>query len=135
MAELIVQLVDETSPDPVKNLQRYKKGYIVEIKEDGGPWGYMESIEKWVSTGHNIDGWHGLTGLIKIPGVPAADVQYLVECLFDFLEDVPTTMLRRRNWKGDLSLLPTPLRNKLLREFVLTVTKNQWDVAVVYLGA
>ena len=134
MAELQIQMRDQVDPNPAVDLTRYKRGYVVMIQPDGGPWGEYDSIEVWVARGNAKAAWPGNTALIKIPGVSVEEVQYLLESLHDALELHPTTVIRRRNWKCDLNLLPQPVKNTLNKDFVYTATRAQFDAAVTYLG-
>lgn len=133
MAECLTRLTDTNHADPVRDLTAWKAGHVILVEEDGHAWRPGEDIRAWVAAGNPVDSWHGNTGLILIPGVPADDVRYLMQSLYDAIS-LETLLVRRRNWKCDLDLIPTPLRNQLFREYVLEVTQAQFNAAVQYLG-
>lgn len=134
MAELLLQLVDQTNPEPARDLlDSFKRGMTILIKPDGGPWGRMESIEVWVADGNDPDDWHRQTAIIKIPAASEEDVSYLLESASSVIDEQLVTT-RRRSWRSNLDALPVPVRNTIDRDFVYTTTKMQWDAIAEYLG-
>ena len=134
MAELLLHLKDNVHPDPQKDLRgSYKRGFIVRVEEDGFAWSRKESIEQWVAEGNDPDDWHGITAIIKIPGVSKADVQYVTESLYDVIGEDSVTV-RRRGWRARLDQLPRPIMNQIDRDYVYTATAAQWNAVIEYLG-
>lgn len=134
MAELIVRLVDNVNPDPAEDLRSsWKRGHVIAVQEDGYDWGRKEDIRKWIASGETKATWHGMTALILIPGVPKADVEYLLQSVYDALS-LEGLLARRRSWRAKLDILPQPVKNTLARDFLFTATKAQWDAVVEYVG-
>lgn len=133
MAEILLYLKDNTHPDPQEDERGcWKRGYIVSVKPDGGPWARKESIEVWIAQGGTKQDWHGVTAIIKIPDATVADVQHLIQTV----NETDGTMLtnRRRAWRSNLDLLPVPIRNTIYKDFIYTTTKAQWDAVQEWVG-
>lgn len=134
MCELLLQLVSHVNPDPAQDLAGSgKRGYVVHIEDDGFAWGVMESIEAWVAKGFDPDGFPGTFAIIKIPGTPKADMEYLIQSLNDLMEE-QQIVVRKRAWHCNMDLLPVPIRNQIDRNYVYTATKAQIDAVIEYLG-
>lgn len=133
MAEIILYLKDISDPDPARDLRAWKRGYHLRVEEDGYPWATKESIEAWVAAGNDAADWHGVTAIIKIPGVPKADLDYLLESLTDVIGEA-TVLVRKRSWRADLTQLPPPILHAIERDYVYTASSSQWNVVLEYLG-
>lgn len=109
MAEILIKAIDNTHPDPIKNLRGcYKAGDPVAVFDDGHAWGKEEGPPKFF--------------ILKLPGVPAAQVRHLIQPLVDANQ----TLLRRRRFalpntivsaaatSGTLTLTLTSLSQQLL---------------------
>ena len=64
MAELLVRIIDKTSPDRDKDAQLTKRGDVIVVCPDGQPWGREE---------RNNPHWR----IVKVPGVDVEDLDYL----------------------------------------------------------
>jgi len=71
MAELLVVL-DDVDPDGMLT------GHVVTVREDRHEWGAYETQEAWKAQGRS--GAHpGRLGVLRLPGTPAADMEYLTQ--------------------------------------------------------
>lgn len=98
MAELLVDMIGTVHPDPVKNRLSGERGYVITVKEDGAPWGRLETVAP-------RDG--GRYAILKLPGVPAADLKYMEEPEYD--DFVPSQEHRKRANKIDIDALPAAI--------------------------
>jgi len=83
MAELLVMAQDPPIPHP----RAFTKGMVVDIKDDGHRWGTEEKPP--------------LFRVIKVPGVPKEDLQFLLDSPEDPDPDVLNTLpprFKRLNW-------------------------------------
>jgi hypothetical protein len=96
MAQLLIKAVDAVNPDPDTDKRGcYKRGMIVEVREDSAPRGTAEA-------------WPAFAWII-IPGIPAETVRkYMQPELSALTGDVT----RRRRWQIRWSDLPQAVRNK-----------------------
>jgi hypothetical protein len=105
MAELLIRILDHIHPDPPTDLAgAWKRGFVINIEEDGFDWGRREDIRKWIASGETKQTWHGKTALILIPTIPKADVEYLLESLYDVVGE-ESIIVRRRSWRSNLGYL------------------------------
>jgi len=114
---------DNTSPDPIKNNQLYKKGQVVCIQADGHPWARGE-----------LD--TSVFNIIKLPGVPVEDLRDLCETKMVTKYDSKTgassvTMENRRKVKLDFSRLPVKAQKALQTKAIPAITKGQLNAAKV----
>lgn len=105
--ELLVKAVDYTHQDPEKDRRgSYKRGMIVEVREDGASYGTDETLPLFV--------------VIKIPLVPA-------EKVLKYIEPQRTNVLgelqvyRRREWQFQWASFPLAIRNKLANTGTLII--------------
>lgn len=66
MAQLLVRTVDG------ENAQRYMRGDVVAVFEDGHQFGRMESLTVWVAEGRDPKGWPGGFAIVQIAGLTVA---------------------------------------------------------------
>lgn len=69
MAILVVRRTDHRKEDGTVNLQRARRGEVLDILEDGHVWGSKEPLAAWK--------------VIELPGVPRAHVERLVRPWLD----------------------------------------------------
>jgi len=130
MCELLIKIVDylnivDSTQDRIGS---YKKGMVIDVREDGAYWARMESRVTWLAEGNLANEWHGKTAIVKIPGVPASKVQDL---LFTQSEDDAGisqpfgVVFRRRRWKLLHDSLPLAVINALKNNGEVTVTVAQ----------
>lgn len=80
MCELLIRESD-------RGQQGIVPGCVIDVREDGASWGRKESIERWVAEGLREEDWPGDTRLVKMPGVPADKMRYLLEAETETVTD------------------------------------------------
>lgn len=132
MCEFLIFTRDNTHLDPEKNRRGcYKRGMVVVVFEDGHTWGREESKQQWIAKGGVAADWPGQGKfiLLKIPGVPAAKAQELLDPQTE--DDAGTPLLnpdgspktyRRRRWQLLADSLPLAARNTLATAGEYTTT-------------
>ena len=119
MARLCIRIAPNDHPtDPSKTPLRTRPGDVVEIREDG-----------WVWRPGELDS--GQYKFVDVPGVPEADLVYLMESVrsgdvFPELPDLAERMLRRRRVTLDIAAL----RSGAWRTRT-SATRNQIETIVV----
>lgn len=123
MCELLIFARNNTHPDPDKDRRScYKRGMPVVVFDDGHTWGREESKQQWIAEGNVAADWPGQGKFIilKIPGVPAAKAQALLDQQTEDDAGVPLLdpdgtplVYRRRPWRALIDDLPTAVRNTL----------------------
>lgn len=53
MAEFLIRVVDKTSPDFYKNLKLSKRGYVIDVRENGWPWAAELVLPFWRIVRHS----------------------------------------------------------------------------------
>ncbi len=104
MAELLIKAIDATHADPdIDRRGCYKTGDVVVVREDGHEWGALERPP--------------IFRVLRLPGVPAADVEDLAaEQIEDDNGVVQSDTFRRRAWRLDMERLPAAARAALERD-------------------
>ncbi len=113
MAEILIKARDATHPDPEVDRQGcYKAGDVVVVREDGHVWGAKEGLPNF--------------RVLKIPGVPAAQIEDLIAEQTEDDDGNPLTdengprTFRRRAWRVDFDRLPAAARNAMTNAGVAT---------------
>lgn len=135
MAEVLLRVVDVTSPDIYKDVRLLKRGMVVEIMPDGWNWSHAERTAPY---------WR----IIALPGVPVDTVRYLTRTEHSqVLNDDPSRyeeesrypMRRCRAWRFNLDKLTGQARNTLNAQRsgngVITVQKSVIDAVLERLPA
>lgn len=132
MCELLIFVRNNTNPDPEKDRRGcYKRGMPVCVFEDGHTWGREESKQQWIAEGNAAADWpgQGKFVILKVPGVPAAKAQALLDLQTEDDAGVPLTDLdgapkvhRRRRWQLLADSLPVGVRNTLTTTGEYTTT-------------
>lgn len=84
MAELLFRNVDNTNPDPIKNVENcYKRDDLVLSYPDKHIWGRMESKIRWLLEGRPEEDWPNRFYIIKMPDLIASIArQFAVPIIF-----------------------------------------------------
>lgn len=107
MAEFLIRNVDNTNPDPIKNIERcYKRGDLVLVRSDGHIWGRRESKQQWLAEGLAEADWPNRYVIIKIPDLT-------IEVARRFVGERFIVVRRRRLFRVLLNELPQNVKNKL----------------------
>ena len=133
MCELLVFVKNNANPDAVKDRRGcYKRGFVVCAFEDNHVWGREESKQQWILEGKDPVQWSAKFVIIKIPAVPAAKAQLLLERQTEDDAGVPLTdangnpvAYRRRRWSLLVDNIPNVVKNTLLTNGEITVTVAQ----------
>jgi len=134
MCELLIFAKNNTHLDSEKDRRGcYKRGMPVVVFEDGHTWGREESKQQWIAEGNPAADWpgQGRFVLLKLPGVPAAKAQALLDHQTE--DDAGTPLLnpdgspitfRRRRWQLSVDSTPLAVRNTLdsTGEYTTTVS-------------
>jgi len=111
MAEFLVIAKGHTNPDPViDRAGAYKRGDIVDVREDGFDWG------------RPIRSFWPKFAIIKIPGVTVAQVRKYIQPEIDAID--PTKILTRRLYKVEVNSLPLSIRRALRQSGTVTLDKT-----------
>lgn len=110
MAELLIKAV--SASHPTKDHACYKRGDIVEVRDDGSEWGRLELLPPQLG---------GKFVRVRIIGVTATQVQTWCQNNWSMLlhsEELNEAgvMVRRRTVNIDVDLLPNNVRNTLNRD-------------------
>jgi hypothetical protein len=89
MAEIVVQIVDKVNKDFYLNCGCYKRGDVIEIREDGFPWGKIDRS--------NPD-WR----IIKLPQYSVKDLESFRSGEKNTDPTQPSKTLQRRAFKFDI---------------------------------
>lgn len=110
MAELLIQAVNNSHPDPEKDQRGcWKRGMPVAVMDDGHEWGSQERLPKFA--------------ILKLPGVAKERVQKYIA---DYL-DVQGEPVRRRLWQIRWADLPLAARQKLAGSGELTIKVGSYS--------
>jgi len=131
MAEILIKAKDYTHPDPIKDrIGSYKIGMIVMVTADGYGWGPRESKQVWLAQGGAEVDWPGKFVIVRIPGVAVSTVLEIMAEQFEDDNNIPQvdeegdpTVYRRRRWRILVSSIPASIKNTLLADGEVTVTK------------
>jgi hypothetical protein len=112
MAELLIKAVDASHPDPAKDAFCYKRGDVVDVRENDFAWGAMEKLAP--ASG-------GQFAIIEISDVTRQQVINWVKTHWgtdvagiDFeVVNGAASPIRRRRVKIDVSLIPAAVRQTL----------------------
>lgn len=108
MAYLLIKAVDAVHTDPDTDRRGcYKRGMIVEVREDNAPRGTSEALPLFVR--------------INVPLVPAEKIRKYMEPEFAALPTAEPEVYRRRRWQIRWADLPLAARNKLQTQGFLTI--------------
>jgi len=90
MAELLIRVYDKTNPDSIYlDAGCCKRGDVIAIQDDGWPWGSQElTLPIW--------------RIIKITGVPAANLTSLLTPESVSNPNAPVTLQRKRGYFWDI---------------------------------
>ena len=131
MCELLIKIVDylnivDSTQDRIGS---YKKGMVIDVREDGAHWARMESRATWLAEGNLANKWHGKTAIVKIPGVPVSKAKELLSTQSEDDTGIsqPTVgvVFRRRRWRLLHDSLPLVVTNALKNNGEVIVTKAQ----------
>ena len=115
MCELLIYAKNNTNP------LAHQRGNIVTVHDDGWPWTIEESKAAWVASGRLASQWHNIFILVKMPGVPKARIENMKLGQ----DDVTGNLLRKRQFFVDIDATPSQIKQKIGRDFEITVTKAQ----------
>ena len=120
MAELLIKAVDAVNPDPDTDRRGcYKRGMIVEVREDDAPRGTSE--------------WWPAFAWIKIPGIPADTLRKYMQPEMSMV--VLDEVVRRRRWQIRWADLPQAVKNKLQATGIITIKAGAYTGAYDYTWA
>lgn len=122
MCEILIFAGNRSHADPVIDRGEWKRGYAVDVKEDGHQWGASETLPTFV--------------IVKIPGVPVAKAQAFLDpqdvddaglpVYENVIEARPRRAIyRRKAWRVKWADLPAGIRNTLQTTGQVTVTVAQ----------
>jgi hypothetical protein len=118
VAYLLIKAVDAVNTDPdVDRRGCYKRGMIVEVREDGSPLGTSETLPLFVR--------------INVPMITAERVRKYMEPEYSGIPLEVPEVYRRRRWQIRWADLPAAARNKLQTQGFLTI-KATADYTGVY---
>lgn len=106
MAEILIRITDQ-GPD----LNAFRDGDPIVVKDDGWVWGRCEDLRVWVAEGNLAADWPGNSFILKLTNTTASQV-------FDFVQAHANGIKQRAN-NLDLSGL------NISKGDVLTVTRAQ----------
>jgi len=111
MAELIVVMQSHQHPDPkVDREGAYKAGDVVDVREDGFDWGRPDAT------------FEPKFKIVRMPGIPVADLQHLIESEPETLRDrYPRAFLRIKRL--------APALQKTIRGGIRRRRKYSFDIA------
>lgn len=119
MAQLLIKAVDAVNPDPDTDKRGcYKRGMIVEVREDGAPRGTAE--------------WWPVFVWIMVPGIPADVIRKYME---PELSALTGDVTRRRRWQIQWASLPLAVRNKFQATGQITIKAGDYSGAYDYTWA
>lgn len=105
---------------------------VVDVKEDGAPWGTHESKKSWIASGKTAASWpsQGRLAILKIPGVPASKARVLTEGQTEDDSGAPYYNLergvyRQRSWRLLLGSVPAGISSAVASAGEVTVTVSQ----------
>lgn len=111
MAELCVNLSEESSGDPYTDAKRYKYGDVVCVQEDGWKWGAAEMSGQFT--------------IVKVPGEPVANFSaFMAQDTGDSKVD---RMMKRRTFALDLARLDVSTEVKLSAVLDVKIMKAALD--------
>ena len=120
MAEFSVNLWEKRKGLAEQANNNWRSGFIVQVQDDGLPWGFDQDPRVWIGMGNTIETWSGLgkRAIIIAPGV-VADYPQSMEREFrpsfmsepEFIKEDEADKLikwtRRKRWK--VGALPSDL--------------------------
>ena len=110
MAELLIMNQDPPIDDP----KAMKKGYVVDIKDDGHKWGKEEKPP--------------LFRVIKVPGVPKEELQWLIEAPYHEDPEIEATLpCRKAKLDWDQIKYISVINNKNLGQKIIELTRQAPD--------
>lgn len=130
MLAIMVSLVNRQHPDPITQERiAFKKGDIMSYRFIDSPLnikGIKSRKANWLAAGNSEETWHNLTGWIFITGnFSSTLVEDLMDSHFDFsIPDDPIILLRRK-WSTLIDNVPIALKQELIQNGEVTVSKAQ----------
>lgn len=121
MCTFMIMRKDRYNPDPIIQATLCPlAGDFVDIRGDVVLWGAMESKQEWIAQGNDPALWHGMTFLIKVPGLEMAKVIAVLD------RDIVNEIMRARGvWHIPLSVIPQSIMDVIDQDGEYTVTITQ----------
>lgn len=99
MCELLIRNINNIHPDPEKDLMSYKRGDIVEVRDDGSPYGTAELSNRF--------------RILKLPGVPKEEYKNLYQR--EEIEPLKNVIPKSAKGRMRLRLMKTAERKSVRR--------------------